>query len=517
MLWQGIALVAMLVSVIAVGAGASMVYAGDGTMGGGASTSGGGASTSGGGASTSGGGASTSGGSINTSGSVVPGHHTFTVILMQPDPAVVITDGLPVDFCVRVYNITDPPFMVYPDYAFGNVTPCILAGIYKSVQDIGKVEITLPDELTYCGDLSAWSTNFELDSSDPDWTNWDWLNPADQHQWVTDDSGAPVLVATVPFSTYCDLQKGPYSLPDQDALLEVSRFDTYNQCGGGWTFGTPKSDFVDVCFCAFAPEDCSLTGPLTSEVTITTQAYWGCGEWDRVCPYSGGVETGPGCCCYWEWDWNWVEDCQAGEDPVVTVSVPECPPPPEEEVTPEPEVVPEVPEVPPPLFVPGLGEAPMTPVLSINMEGALARYPVTQDGKLLVNAITTSPDGMVTLSIPKGCPVLNADGTPAYLNPDPDVFSIAAANLAAPAGATILAAYQLQPAGISFPCDATIIIKYDANMLPAGKVPVIASYDGATGKWTNLETAGYVAGGVEVPNALQAHTGGTLYFAVLAQ
>jgi hypothetical protein len=159
----------------------------------------------------------------------------------------------------------------------------------------------------------------------------------------------------------------------------------------------------------------------------------------------------------------------------------------------------------------------MTPVLTIDMEGALARYPVTQDGKLLVNAVTTSPDGMVTLSIPKGCPVLNADSTPAYLNPDPDLFSIAAANLAAPAGATILAAYQLQPAGITFPCDATIIIKYDANMLPAGKVPVIASYDGATGKWTDLETAGYVAGGVQVANTLQAHTSGTLYFAVLAQ
>jgi len=179
---------------------------------------------------------------------------------------------------------------------------------------------------------------------------------------------------------------------------------------------------------------------------------------------------------------------------------PEVPPPPEEEPGPLSE-----------------GAAPGAPVLVVDVQGTVARYPVTLDGKLLVNATTTSPDGLITLFIPSGCPVLNADSTPAYLNQDPDVFSIVAADLAAPAGSTILTACQIQPAGVIFSCDATIVMQYDPNKLPAGATPVIAAYNAASGQWTDLETAGYVAGGVEVPNTLQAQTSNAYYFAILAQ
>ena len=155
------------------------------------------------------------------------------------------------------------------------------------------------------------------------------------------------------------------------------------------------------------------------------------------------------------------------------------------------------------------------PVLVVDMLGTITRYPVTADGTLLVDAITTSPDGLVTLLIPRGTLVLNPDGTPAYLNKDPDVFSITAATPQPPAGYTMVAAYEFLPSGITFSPDADVIIEYDAAKVPAG-MPVIAFYDEAAGQWTNLETAGYVAGGVEVPNTVQAHTAHLTYFAILA-
>jgi len=157
------------------------------------------------------------------------------------------------------------------------------------------------------------------------------------------------------------------------------------------------------------------------------------------------------------------------------------------------------------------------PVLMVDMQGTVARYPVTQDGRLLVDALTTSPDGLVTLFIPAGSLVLNANATPAYLNKDPDVSSTTAATPQPPAGYTMVAAYEFLPSGITFSPDATLIIEYDANKVPADGVPIIAYYDEAADQWTDLETAGYVAAGAEVPNTVQAHTAHLTYFAILAK
>jgi hypothetical protein len=207
-----------------------------------------------------------------------------------------------------------------------------------------------------------------------------------------------------------------------------------------------------------------------------------------------------------------------------TVTAANCVPPPPKTDTEEWTVtVPQVPVPPPPPPPAEEVAAPLIetttippPVLVVDMLGTIVRYPVTADGTLLVDALTTSPDGLVTLLIPAGTLVLNPDGSPAYLNKDPDVFSISAATPAAPAGYTMVAAYEFLPSGITFSPDATVIIEYNAEKMPAGGAPVIAFYDEAAGKWTNLETAGYVAGGVEVPNTVQAHTAHLTYFAVLA-
>jgi ribosomal protein L21E len=150
--------------------------------------------------------------------------------------------------------------------------------------------------------------------------------------------------------------------------------------------------------------------------------------------------------------------------------------------------------------------------------GAYAEYPVSPEGRLLVNARTTSPDGKVTLVIPAGTLVLNPDGTPTYLNLDPDVFTIAAATPQPPAGYEMVAAYQFLPSGITFSPDANLIITYDEENIPEDSTAIIAFYDEAAGKWVEEETAGYVAAdGTAVANTVTCSTAHFTYFAVLAK
>lgn len=143
---------------------------------------------------------------------------------------------------------------------------------------------------------------------------------------------------------------------------------------------------------------------------------------------------------------------------------------------------------------------------------------MTPEGRLINAARVTSPDGTVTLEIPAGTLVLNADGTPTYLNEDYDIVFMNAAPPAAPPGYQLIAAYQAFPGVLTFSKDARLIITYDENKLPAGSTAVIAYYDEAKKVWTPLETAGYVAsGGIEIPNTVVSRVGHFTYFAVLAK
>ncbi len=157
-------------------------------------------------------------------------------------------------------------------------------------------------------------------------------------------------------------------------------------------------------------------------------------------------------------------------------------------------------------------------VITLDILGTAAEYPVTPEGRLINAVRVTSPDGTVTLEIPAGTLVLNADGTPTYLNEDYDIVFINAAPPAAPPGYQLIAAYQAFPGGLTFSKDARLIITYDENKLPAGSTAVIAYYDEAKKVWTPLETAGYVAsGGIEIPNTVVSRVGHFTYFAVLAK
>jgi hypothetical protein len=290
------------------------------------------------------------------------------------------------------------------------------------------------------------------------------------------DPGVPFDVTVTLFDSWDNVAT------NYDGTVSFSSSDVLADLPGDYLF-VPASDMGIHLF----PNGVTLYIPGFQTVTATGTEY------DfQCCPGCGGCGCG-GC----------------KEPPTC-----ECQPPaPDEEIW-EVTAPPEEPEEEQPLIE---GAAPGLPVLVVDVQGTVARYPVTLDGRLLVDAMTTSPDGLVTLFIPSGCPVLNADSTPAYLNPDPDVFSIVAADLTAPAGSTLLAAYRLQPEGVIFSCDANIIVQYDPNKLPAGTTPVIAAYNAATGQWTDLETAGYVAGGVAVPNTVEANTSNAIYFAILAK
>jgi hypothetical protein len=168
------------------------------------------------------------------------------------------------------------------------------------------------------------------------------------------------------------------------------------------------------------------------------------------------------------------------------------------------------------------GAAVPTTVLEITIDlmGEFRAYPVTPGGALLVDVIQTSPDGSLTLEIPTGTVVLNPDGTPAYMNLDPDVFEILAGTPTPPSGATIVQAYQLLPSGIIFEGNtATLAAKYDPADVPAGKTLVWAFYDETAGKWVELETAGYVAAATGVPavDTTAAKIAHFTYFALIAR
>ena len=53
--------------------------------------------------------------------------------------------------------------------------------------------------------------------------------------------------------------------------------------------------------------------------------------------------------------------------------------------------------------------------------------------------------------------------------------------------------------------------------MPEGSVAVIAFYDEQAGEWVELETAGYVAAGVEQPDTVTSEVSHFTYFAVMAK
>jgi hypothetical protein len=119
---------------------------------------------------------------------------------------------------------------------------------------------------------------------------------------------------------------------------------------------------------------------------------------------------------------------------------------------------------------------------------------------------------MITLRIPAGTRILNADGTPAT-----DFQILPAEGITAPDGYQMVAAYQFLPSGMTFSPDATLIVNYDPATMPEDSTPVIAYFDDTAGAWVEVETAGYVAGGIVIPNNVISQIGSGHTFAMLAK
>ncbi len=113
---------------------------------------------------------------------------------------------------------------------------------------------------------------------------------------------------------------------------------------------------------------------------------------------------------------------------------------------------------------------------------------ITNQGRITVDTIARSADGLVRLSINKGVIALNRYGQP--------VSSIRISEFedppAPPEDASIIGlCYDFNPVGATFDPPLTLTWKYDPDNLPEGVAEedlVVACYDEAAGKWVELES-----------------------------
>ncbi len=142
--------------------------------------------------------------------------------------------------------------------------------------------------------------------------------------------------------------------------------------------------------------------------------------------------------------------------------------------------------------------------------GTVASLLITSDGELLEGIVITSPDGVLTLDIPAGTSLMNADGTPVTNVGDFQILPVE--GVTAPDGYQLIgSAYQFAPPGITFSPDATLTISYDPAAIPEGSTLVIAYYDEATGTWVELPTT------ESAPGTLTAPAGSGYTFAIFAK
>jgi hypothetical protein len=157
-------------------------------------------------------------------------------------------------------------------------------------------------------------------------------------------------------------------------------------------------------------------------------------------------------------------------------------------------------------------------ILVIDWFGEVTGHPVQSDCTLCSDINLTSPDGTMVIQIPEGTQLLKADGTPAQVGANPDVIGSVAGTPVAPAGTTIVKAYQMMPNGIVFKNHtATIAANYSKDNAPENASLTWAFYDDSSGQWVDLETAGFVAGGETVPDTVATNISHFTYFAILAK
>jgi len=135
----------------------------------------------------------------------------------------------------------------------------------------------------------------------------------------------------------------------------------------------------------------------------------------------------------------------------------------------------------------GGGEEPSQPPVKTDIFGEKSDIPIDRKGEVQKTTTTTSPDGKLTMTIPKGTVALDKDKKPLKTlevktqeSPPPP-----------PAESHIIGlAYDFGPNGATFNPPITITLEYDPDSLPENVAEgdlVLAYYDETIGEWVNLE------------------------------
>jgi len=201
------------------------------------------------------------------------------------------------------------------------------------------------------------------------------------------------------------------------------------------------------------------------------------------------------------------------QDTVKAVTIVEVPPPP--------------PPTPPPPggvgFSPPLAFTTCPLTLTVNVLGNETTATMTMSGVLCQDCVALGPQGQTGWEADEGTQLTLAN------NKVPQLIKITlAASPPPPSNAAIVghmynvnayvSKYNPTPSPITISPPSRIVLGYDPDELPDNtSATLIAYYDEELGKWVDLETAGYVAGGVEVPNSLTSQVNHFTTFAVLAK
>lgn len=161
--------------------------------------------------------------------------------------------------------------------------------------------------------------------------------------------------------------------------------------------------------------------------------------------------------------------------------------------------------------------------LTVNVQGTETMVSMTLDGVLCEDCMALGPQGQIIWAADAGTKLTLAN------NKVPRLIKLGlASSPPPPSNAAVvgpmyeLNAYPSLYSSISYPITisplCSLVLPYDPDELPDNtSATLIAYYDEELGKWVDLETAGYVAGGVEVPNSLTSQVNHFTTFAVLAK
>ena len=161
--------------------------------------------------------------------------------------------------------------------------------------------------------------------------------------------------------------------------------------------------------------------------------------------------------------------------------------------------------------------------LTVSVRGTETMVSMTLDGVLCEDCMALGPQGQIIWAADAGTKLTLAN------NEVPRLIKLGfASSPPPPSNAAVVgpmyelnaysSLYSSTPYPITISPLCNLVLPYDPDELPDNtSATLIAYYDEELGKWIDLETAGYVAGGVEVPNSLTSQVNHFTTFAVLAK